>query len=545
MPRPVLKLVGAELAQAPRAPAARPSEGAPGDLAYEAARLAEAAASFALFGLRLDELTEAAWTIEPADAAYRNAEAPACRPANDPAPAFPQLSRSSFHLDPSMPAKALQALDWVFVLVVAELSARWSTNVGLAALSLGQAAAFAVAACALKAGLWLTESYRFSLANPRVERTIGGLALGVIAGLLAASFIAPDARAAAALATVLPVGAMIMAGVHAAFSLWIAAAHRAGAFSENIVIVGATEAAQRMAARAVKSGEARVLAYIDDRKARAPSHVGGVPVAGGLADLLAWEGLPNVDRIVVAVSHKAEARLRSVIKRLSATPNRVDLLIDVETQGVRGRGVERFAGSAVACVSGRPRNHRRAVVKRAQDVVVGGILLLALSPAIIAIAAAIKLTGKGPVLFRQPRNGFNNSIFTMLKFRTMEVGSQRVTRIGRFLRRYGLDELPQLLNVLKGEMSLVGPRPHVVGMRAGERAAEAILTEYAHRHRVKPGITGWAQVNGARGAVGSPAALRHRVRLDLDYVAKASLWMDLQIISRTPAAMWRGQKPIG
>jgi polysaccharide biosynthesis protein PslA len=535
MSRHALRLVGAEPEHTPVS--AEPSSA---DLAREAARLAEIAASFALFGLRLDDLSEAAWRVEPADAGYRVGQAAHVAPANDPGHTFPPAKARAPRLSPEFPSRLLQGLDWMFVLVVAELAALWSTGGGLATLAIGQAAGFLAAALALKVGLWLTESYRQTLARARPERTIGGLALGVIGGILTSNFAAPDARAAAALAAILPVAAMVMAGVHAALSILVAAAHKRGAFSESIVIVGATEAAARFATRATRTGEANVLAIVDDRKGRAPASISGAPVAGGLSDLLAWDGLAYVDRIVVAVPPSAEARVRTVVKRLSALPNRVDLLIDIDAHSVRGRGAQRFAGAVVACVSGRPHHHRRALVKRVQDIALASAALVALLPALMTIAAAIRLGSRGAILFRQRRVGFNNRAFTLLKFRTMEADTKTVTRVGAFLRRYGVDELPQLINVMRGDMSLVGPRPHEPNMKAGARAADAILTEYAHRHRVKPGITGWAQINGCRGAVTSPAALRQRLRFDLDYIARASLWFDLQIITRTPFAMWKG-----
>jgi lipopolysaccharide/colanic/teichoic acid biosynthesis glycosyltransferase len=166
----------------------------------------------------------------------------------------------------------------------------------------------------------------------------------------------------------------------------------------------------------------------------------------------------------------------------------------------------------------------------------------------LAIAVAVKLDSSGPVLYRQRRHGFNNRVITILKFRTMRhdpgaplrqvvQDDPRVTRIGRLLRLTSLDELPQLINVLRGEMSLVGPRPHAVGMKAAERELDDIIAEYAHRHRVKPGITGWAQINGSRGPVDTPAAVRKRVRMDLEYVSRASLWFDLQILARTAPAL--------
>lgn len=373
---------------------------------------------------------------------------------------------------------------------------------------------------------------------------MGGLALGAIAGVLIANAFAPDARGAAALAATLPFAAMLLAGVHAALAVWISAAHRRGLFAENIVLIGATDAAQRLVARAAKSGEARIVAVVDDRTRRSPAQVGAAPVIGTVDDLLAWDGLPNVDRIVITVTQKAEARVRSMIERLRVAPNRVDLLLDFETQAVRGRRVERFGGAAVACVSGRPHNHRRALVKRTQDLVLGTVLAVIFAVPMLIIAALVKLDTPGPALYRQRRHGFNNRVITVLKFRTMHHAPEaplqqvrendpRITAVGAFLRRTSLDELPQLFNVLRGDMSLVGPRPHAIGMKTCERELTEIVAEYAHRHRVKPGITGLAQVNGSRGPVTSAASVRRRVRYDLEYVARASLWLDLEILVRS------------
>jgi exopolysaccharide biosynthesis polyprenyl glycosylphosphotransferase len=321
------------------------------------------------------------------------------------------------------------------------------------------------------------------------------------------------------------------------------------------VLIGATDAAQRLAARAEKSGDARIVAVVDDRLARSPAQVGAAPVIGGVDALLAWEGLPNVDRIVITVTQKAEGRVRSMIERLRIAPNRVDLLLDFDTHAVRGRRVERFGGAAVACVSGRPHNHRRAFVKRVEDIVLGTLLTIAFALPMLFIAALVKLDTPGPALYRQRRHGFNNRVFTALKFRTMRndpnapmqqvrENDPRITPVGAFLRRTSLDELPQLFNVLRGEMSLVGPRPHAVGMKTCERELTEIVAEYAHRHRVKPGITGWAQVNGSRGPVTSAASVRRRVRYDLEYVARASLWLDLEILVRSAPVLFGDNKVV-
>jgi len=538
MSQAVLQLVGADLDQTGLETVPETDV-----LAREAMRLAELAASFALFGLRIEQDEDGEFPPS-ADLCYRAAELAADAPANDWAPFAPPLARRGLHIDPALPHKLLQIIDWVVVIAAAQFAALWGAGGGLTELSIGQAAAFLVSAAALKAGLWFTDFYRFSLARLRPERGMGGLALGTIAGILAANAFAPDSKSAAALAAALPFAAMLLAGVHAALALWIAAANRQGVFAETIVLIGATDAAHRLIRRAAKAGEARIVAIVDDRAARSPSQVGGAPVIGDVEHLLNWESLPNVDRIVITVTQQAEGRVRQIIERLRVAPNRVDLLIDVDTACVRGSRVERFGGVAVACVSGRPHNHRRALMKRLQDIVLGAALAAVFALPMLLIALAIKLDSKGPALYRQRRHGFNNRIFTALKFRSMRhdpdaalqqvrPNDSRVTRVGRFLRRTSLDELPQLYNVLKGEMSLVGPRPHAVGMKASERELTEIVAEYAHRHRVKPGITGWAQIHGSRGPVASAACVRRRVRLDLEYVARVSLSLDLEILCRT------------
>ena len=189
------------------------------------------------------------------------------------------------------------------------------------------------------------------------------------------------------------------------------------------------------------------------------------------------------------------------------------------------------------------------VAKRAEDLVLGTILLMLTLPLMGAIAVAIRLDTSGPALFRQTRRGLNNRPFAILKFRTMVFvpGPEltvpqarrhdlRVTRVGRVLRRTSLDELPQLFNVLKGEMSLVGPRPHAV---VHDARYAALIAGYAERHRVSPGITGWAQVNGHRGETDTLEKMQRRVDHDLAYIANRSLRLDLRILLLTIRTIWR------
>jgi exopolysaccharide biosynthesis polyprenyl glycosylphosphotransferase len=195
---------------------------------------------------------------------------------------------------------------------------------------------------------------------------------------------------------------------------------------------------------------------------------------------------------------------------------------------------------------GKPLDEVAAVVKRIEDVVIALFCLLVTLPLMLMIALCIKLDSRGPVLFRQRRLGANNLPFDLLKFRSMYVeqtdplghqltraGDPRITRVGRFLRSTSLDELPQLINVLRGDMSLVGPRPHPLAANAAGVAYARAISEYPIRHRVKPGMTGWAQVNGWRGETATIEQIRRRVEHDLYYIENWSLAFDLLILGRT------------
>jgi polysaccharide biosynthesis protein PslA len=210
------------------------------------------------------------------------------------------------------------------------------------------------------------------------------------------------------------------------------------------------------------------------------------------------------------------------------------------------RRADRDSDLPLLMASTRPIGGWGALLKRAEDVVLSLGLLAFISPVVLALAAAVKLTSKGPIFFRQRRLGYNNRVIEVLKFRSMYThladadasqqslrGDKRVTPIGAWMRRTSLDELPQLLNVLKGDMSLVGPRPHALATTAGGLALEEAVPVYASRHRVKPGITGWAQVNGYRGALDSVDKIVHRVNHDLYYIENWSLAFDLKILWRT------------
>ena len=194
-------------------------------------------------------------------------------------------------------------------------------------------------------------------------------------------------------------------------------------------------------------------------------------------------------------------------------------------------------------------------IKSAFDRIVGALALAALSPVMLAAAIAVKLDSRGPVLFRQMRYGFNNELIAVYKFRTLRqdvsdataeklvvVNDSRVTRIGHFLRRTSIDELPQLFNVvIRGDLSLVGPRPHAINARAADRLYDEVVENYFARHRVKPGITGWAQINGWRGQTDTSEKLQNRIEHDLYYIENWSMGFDLYILAMTPFALFTGK----
>jgi polysaccharide biosynthesis protein PslA len=336
--------------------------------------------------------------------------------------------------------------------------------------------------------------------------------------------------------------------LYALHALWWAMVRRwraKGRLTPNIVVVGANQNAERLVEAAMRSGEAAVLGVFDDRAGRVGHDVGGVPLLGDIETLLGHRIMPYVDRVVITVPQNAQARVRQLIERLAVLPNEVMLFID-QGPASREAALSRITEAPLAPVSGAPSDERRALVKRAQDLVVGALAVILGMPLMALIALAVKLDSPGPVFFRQRRHGFNNEEILVWKFRSMRptddpgagvrqvsLGDDRVTRVGKIIRRTSLDELPQLINVLKGEMSLVGPRPHAVGMKTGKTESAKLVAEYAHRHRLKPGMTGWAAIKGSRGPVDTPELVKRRVALDIEYIERQSLMFDLMIMAQT------------
>ncbi len=311
-------------------------------------------------------------------------------------------------------------------------------------------------------------------------------------------------------------------------------------FHQRIAVYGAGELGKSVVdyLRGM-AADVEVVGVFDDRKSLTRGVL--LPVDGGLSTLVDFGKRNLYDQIIVAVP-ASEERLARVLDQLSILPVDVQLCPEIMNLPCTVFGFSKLGRLRLLDVQRRPMTARDQYIKATMDFVLGVIILALVLPIFPLIALAIKLDSSGPVFFRQRRHGYNHQIIRILKFRTMTVledgavvqqvrnGDARVTRVGRFLRATNLDELPQVLNVLKGEMSLVGPRPHAL---AHDAFYAGLVKRYGCRLRVKPGITGWAQINGFSGETSEPNLMRKRVECDLNYIENWSVWLDLEIILLT------------
>lgn len=321
--------------------------------------------------------------------------------------------------------------------------------------------------------------------------------------------------------------------------------HRSAGLAEHIVVIGALHEVESLLGQLSQTKDDRALEIVGiflTSGAVIPQRtLGRYPVLGGLDASVAFIRSHKVDQVILAMPHAEQAELQAAVQDLGHLP--VDVSLYLVPVGVPVRGVSRRAGAALLDVHRRPLGGAKLLLKRLEDRVLSALMLLASAPLMLLMALAIKLDSRGPVFYRQLRTGFNGKRLYILKFRTMHHtpvpdgvllqatrGDPRVTRIGRWLRSSSLDELPQLWNVLKGEMSLVGPRPHAV---VHDEQFATQVDNYFARHKVLPGMTGWAQVNGLRGEVRTALEIDRRVEYDLFYIENWSLWLDIKILLRT------------
>jgi Undecaprenyl-phosphate glucose phosphotransferase len=320
-----------------------------------------------------------------------------------------------------------------------------------------------------------------------------------------------------------------------------------GKMARRVAVIGAGEFSREFIQRLRCEPHAyTVVGLYDDRLSRIPAVQEGVRVRGSVRDLLERSREEQIDLIVIALPLTSISRISKILEQIGSAVADICLTTDFVGFRYRSSQISSVGSNPVVLVEERPLKDWRAAKKATFDLVIGSLMFIVVAPLLALIAVAIRLDSPGPILFRQPRLGFNNRLFTCYKFRSMHHGmtdlmgdrqatrgDSRVTRVGKWLRALSLDELPQLFNVLMGNMSLVGPRPHPPNTKAEDKLFTEVVAKYAFRHRVKPGITGWAQVNGWRGETKTVDQIENRVACDLAYIENWSLWFDLRIMVLT------------
>jgi Undecaprenyl-phosphate glucose phosphotransferase len=351
------------------------------------------------------------------------------------------------------------------------------------------------------------------------------------------------------------VGLVTLIGFRRALFLMVRHWTKQGRLDRRTVVVGADARGESLinAILAQRDNDVRVVGVFDDRgDDRSPSSVAGSQKLGSVDDLVEFARRTRIDLVIFSLPISAEARILQMLKKLWVLPVDIRLAAHSNKLRFRPRAYSYIGNVPVLDVYDKPITDWDVVTKRLFDRFIGSLLLVLASPIMLAAAIAIKLDSRGPVFFKQKRYGFNNELIEVYKFRSMYVdkcdaaGSvmvtrddARVTRVGAFLRKTSIDELPQLVNVaLKGDLSLVGPRPHAIHAKAENRLYDEAVDGYFARHRVKPGITGWAQVSGWRGETDTHEKIQRRVEHDLYYIENWSVLFDLYILARTPFAVF-------
>jgi len=335
------------------------------------------------------------------------------------------------------------------------------------------------------------------------------------------------------------------------FRLFLRTARKHGYNFRTILVIGAgklgMEAVQRIKANSWMG--LSVMGFLDDNKPL-DTVICGERVLGRISDVEAVVAEHRVDQVFVALPLRAYRRLGYVLEKLGDKMVNVSVIPDIYQAITLNAGVSDLDGLPLVNIIDSPMYGWNSVLKRFVDLSFSTLAVIVTAPLMLAIAAAVKVSSPGPVLFKQRRYGMDGKVICIYKFRTMSVCEDgvdvpqakkcdpRVTRIGAFLRRMSLDELPQFFNVLKGDMSVVGPRPHAI---SHNELYKKLIKNYMLRHKVKPGITGWAQVNGYRGETDTIEKMAYRVKYDLFYIEHWSVWFDLKIMLLTVVSGFSGK----
>lgn len=328
---------------------------------------------------------------------------------------------------------------------------------------------------------------------------------------------------------------------------------RNGILERRAVIVGGGPNAEALirSLEQQTDNDIRICGIFDDRDdKRSPPIVAGYPKLGNIKELIEFARIARIDMLIVSLPISAEERILKILNKLWVLP--VDIRLSAVNSHLRFRPrAYSYIGTVpMLDIFDKPINDWDSVAKRIFDIIFSMLGIILLSPIMLATAIAIKLDSKGPVLFKQKRHGFNNEIINVWKFRSMYTDQSdatarnavtkndpRVTKVGRFIRKTSIDELPQFFNSLTGSLSLVGPRPHAIAAHSHNVLYNEVVDGYFARHRVKPGVTGWAQINGWRGEIDNNDKIRMRTEYDLYYIENWSLWFDLKILFLTPVRL--------
>jgi Undecaprenyl-phosphate glucose phosphotransferase len=394
-----------------------------------------------------------------------------------------------------------------------------------------------------------------SAALPNIPRVLLGWAVAFTALVASVFFMKLGTEFSRVwLAAWFSLGSLGLIATRFAFSATLRRLAQTGRLYRRAAIYGGGDVTATLIAQfeADMSTDIRICGIFDERvDDRSPSMVSGYPFLGGLADLVATSRSTRIDLVIVALPITAEDRVAEVTKALRVLPAEIKLPARATKLRFTPGTYSHVGSVAMIDLYDKPIADWGTVSKYAFDKIVGLVALILLAPVMAAIAVAIKLDSRGPVLFRQKRYGFNNELIEVFKFRSMysdlcdakadrlvTKDDPRVTDIGRFIRKTSIDELPQLFNVLIGNLSLVGPRPHAMQAKADNRLYDEVVDGYFERHRVKPGITGWAQINGWRGETDTAYKIEQRVAHDLYYIENWSLFLDAYILAKTPFALF-------
>jgi len=396
--------------------------------------------------------------------------------------------------------------------------------------------------------LRLYEGARGARLKPQLARAWAGWFMGVVPALLLLAFLFKRSEdfSRVVISSWFVLAPFFISVWRTATTLWLRELRARGYNTRAAAIIGMTELGEQLALQmqAVPSLGLQVYGFYDDRAEERchpiPESLG--TYAGSLSDAVDAARTGEIDLIYIAFPLRAEPRINELLAQLSDTTASVYLAADFFAFNLLHARWGALGGVPTVSLHETPFYGVDGWLKRLEDIVVGTLILMVIAIPMLIIGICVKLTSPGPALFKQRRYGLNGEVIHVLKFRSMSVaedgaeikqvteGDARVTKLGTFLRRTNLDELPQFLNVIEGTMSIVGPRPHAV---AHNELYRKKIQGYMLRHKVKPGISGWAQVNGWRGETDTLEKMEKRIEHDLDYISNWSLLWDFQIIFMT------------